>query len=77
MRYCVYDYPNTRVIPDYRMWVTISAENYAKLDYTYADSGVGVYFVPSPPSHHHWLQQRQHVRSHGFMYKFMSPRESL
>ena len=47
MRYCVYDYPNTRIIPDYRMWVTISAWNYAKLDCTSVDSGVGVHFFPS------------------------------
>jgi hypothetical protein len=30
-----------------------------------------------PPSHQHWLQQRQHVRSHhGFMHKFMSPKST-
>ena len=47
MRYCVYDYPNTRIILDNRIMVTIPAWNYAQLDCTSADSGVGVHFVPS------------------------------
>ena len=47
MRYCVYDYPKTQIIPDSHMLVTIPMWNYAKLDRTSADSGVGVHFVPS------------------------------
>ena len=47
MRYCVYDYPNTRIITDSRMLVTIPMWNHAKLDRTSADSGVGVHFDPS------------------------------
>ena len=47
MRYCVFDYPKTQVIPDSHMLVTIPMWNYDKLDRTSADSGVGVHFVPS------------------------------